>query len=101
MCELVSNMMVDDLLDKQSKIDFTVLNRNIEGGGGVWHDSEISKLTINLNTEVYGRGDKKGYLILNGSFTKKQVLEAIGGGFTFTAEVITGLRNSKLPFKPW
>jgi hypothetical protein len=87
MCELVENMMFQDRKDRQSKINFTILKRE----GGVWHGIEVNRLVNNLVTEVYSHPKHPEYIYLYGHYTKAQALEAIIGGFAFTAEKVTGV----------
>ncbi len=77
-------------------IKVTVLHRP----GGVWRDKEILGLTDNLQAVVTGIATHPEYLILLGHHTKEATLQAIGGGFAYTATQVTGIDSPLLPFVP-
>ena len=89
-------MFASDIISRRAALKFTVLYRE----GGVWNDFEVSKLVNNLNTDVYRMRIHPEYVILWEHFTKAQALDAIGGGFAFTAKEVVGLENPDLPWKP-
>ena len=89
MSGLVANMMAQDKIDSQSKIQFTILKRQ----GGVWHNTEVSRLVNGLRTEAYQHPKHPEYMYLYGHYTKAQTLEAMMGGSAYAAEQVTGVGN--------
>jgi|GEM_PF-2276391 len=93
---LVAGMMASELRERRSKIPYTVLHRP----GGTWSELEVGLLVENLRTEVYQQRQHPEYLILYGTWSKDQTLEAIMGGIAYTAKSLIGWENPQLPFHP-
>jgi hypothetical protein len=72
-----------------------------EGSDGTWKPNEVTAIINGLVTEAYQLESFPQHVILWGGFTKEQVLKAMGGGATFTAEEVVGYENDKLPFRPF
>lgn len=68
--------------------------------GGTWHDSEIQKLVAGLHTSVSLNTDHRGYLLIPEEYTKEEILEILGDVAAYTLEVVMGLDNEALPWKP-
>lgn len=83
-----------NVLESRRKLKTTVLYRE----GGVWHDSEIDRLTMVLQTPVSYHPEHPEIVVLFGHYGKEQALKAIGFGVAFTTTQVVGLDN--LPFDP-
>lgn len=77
-------------------VKMTVLHRERHP----WFQSEIGRLVNGLQTEVSGHLKHPEYLVVFGHFTKEQTLEALMGGWAYTATPITGFDSPSLPFLP-
>lgn len=78
--------------DNEKKV--TVLHRP----GCPWRDCEIQTIANALRTIVSRKGPHDEYAALLGHFTKRAVLDALGGSQTFTARQVIGTNNTHLPF---
>ncbi|MFZ2983747.1 MAG: hypothetical protein WA053_01550 [Minisyncoccia bacterium] len=65
-----------------------------------WYQSEIGRLVNGLKTEVSGHSKHPEYLVVFGHYTKEQTLEALQGGWEYTATQVTGFHSPSLPFVP-
>ena len=74
----------------------TVLHRS----GGKWDTSQVNQLVNGLNTHVAENSDYPEFLVLRGSFTKKVVVEALGGRNTITVTRSVGTHGFRIPFVP-
>ncbi len=84
------------VVENRQKMKMTLLHRP----GGVWHESEVGWLVHKLNTVASHHLKHPEHLILWGHYTKDQTLAAIGGGQAYTATMITGVQDARLPFLP-
>lgn len=93
---IVAHMIAGNIIERRSKLQFTVLHCP----GGTWSDVEISRLVNGLTTEAYQLPAKPEHVILYGHHTKAKTLEAMWGGMAYTATEVTGYDSELLPFKP-
>lgn len=85
-----------DILEKQKKMKMTILHR----AGGVWHQEEVGRLAVSLQTVICRRPQFPEHLVAFGHYTKEETLKALINGAAYTATQIIGLYNEKLPFTP-
>lgn len=83
-----------------ASMDFTVLLRG-EGSNRIWYRVEVNRIVSKLNTEIITIPNVPELLLVAGAYTRDQILKVMGGGQTFTCQVVYRDSNGKLrPVEP-
>lgn len=76
-------------------IRMTILYRRIG-----WFNGEVQRLGDKLRTKTARNPNFPRLIILEGFFTKKEAIKAIGSGKPFEIKQVTGFNSPDLPFQP-
>lgn len=67
---------------------------------GAWSIREIDKITASLHNQVSGDSQHPEYLIVAGQYSRKEVIEALGGCIPFAVQHLDPLtQGDQLPFQ--